>query len=385
MPTHGEASVVGSVARFRVAGRFGGVTTVSVRGPDQGVHEGVVNGKRRVALVCFTNVEFVVLQRQAVLLMSSLPIKPGTYVREPLIARPLVVLGAPRSGTTMIFQALSTHPDLWSLYRESQAVIGTYFPTEMVPGCSVFVSADDVDDATADAIQRSFYDSVGNAEASHRAVGRRIPLIARARLSKVLTRLGGDRKTPPIRIVEKTPDNCFRIEMLLRAFPDAQFVYVVRDPRGSIASIYRGWTEESRFQRFELPPGFTIKGYPGTHWCFGLPPGWEGLDGSTVMEICAHQWRLYNEYCGRDLPTDPGRVFRIRYEEVAADPGPVLAELARWAELDPVPLERYSRKLPVVNTWTRPSADKWRKVEREISEVLPLVADESQRLGYPAA
>ncbi|MGO8872556.1 MAG: sulfotransferase family protein, partial [Acidimicrobiales bacterium] len=195
-----------------------------------------------MALVCFANVEFVVLQRQAVLLMSSLPIKPGTHVREPLIARPLVVLGAPRSGTTMIFQALSTHPDLWSLYRESQAVIGTYFPTEMVPGCSVFVSADDVDDATADAIQRSFYDSVGNAEASHRAVGRRIPLIARARLSKVLTRLGGDRKTPPIRIVEKTPDNCFRIEMLLRAFPDAQFVYVVRDPRGSIASIYRGWT-----------------------------------------------------------------------------------------------------------------------------------------------
>ncbi len=173
--------------------------------------------------------------------------------------------------------------------------------------------------------------------------------------------------------------------MLLRVFPDAQFVYVVRDPRGSIASMYRGWTEESRFQRFELPPGFAIVGYAGTHWSFGLPPGWEDLDGSTVMEICAHQWRLYNEYCGRDLPTDPGRVFTVRYEDVVADPGPVLAALAGWAQLDPGPLDRYTRKLPVVNTWSRPSPDKWRKVEGGLAGVLPLVAAESRRLGYPVA
>ena len=69
---------------------------------------------------------------------------------------------------------------------------------------------------------------------------------------------------------------------------------------------------------------------------------------------------------------------------MVADPGPVLAELAAWAQLDPVPLDRYSRKLPVVNTWSLPSADKWRKVEHEVSGVLPLVAAESRRLGYPA-
>jgi hypothetical protein len=46
-------------------------------------------------------------------------------------------------------------------------------------------------------------------------------------------------------------------------------------------------------------------------------------------------------------------------------------------------LNRYSEKLPVVNTWTKPSSDKWRRVEEEIGEVLPLVAAESERLGYP--
>ncbi len=151
----------------------------------------------------------------------------------------------------------------------------------------------------------------------------------------------------------------------------------------SIASIHRGWTEESRFQRFELPPGFTIKGYDGKDWCFGLPPEWESLDGCTVMEICAHQWRLYNEYCHLDLPTDPGRAIQVRYEDMADNPGPVLKEVARWANLDPEPIERYSEKLPVVNTWSKPSSDKWKRVEEQLTTVLPLVAAESERLGYP--
>ncbi len=285
----------------------------------------------------------------------------------------------------MIFQALSTHPDLWSLYRESQSILNRFFPVEMVPGSSALVRAEDVDDATAKAVEREFFEAVGNAEAVLGGLGRMVPLIARVRLSKALTKLGSHRKIPPIRIVEKTPDNCFRIQGLLRVFPDAQFLYVVRDPRGSIASIHRGWTQEARFQRYQLPPGFTIKEYDGDGWCFGLPPGWEDLDGCTVMEICAQQWRLYNEYCRRDLPPDPERVLQVRYEALAGNPGPVLDRVAEWAGLDPGPIKRYSDKLPVVNTWTKPNSDKWRRIETELNDVLPLVSSEADRLGYPTA
>jgi len=301
-----------------------------------------------------------------------------------LISRPLIILGAPRSGTTMVFQALSTHPELWSLYRESQNILNRHFPTEMVPGQSAVVTADEVDDATAKEIDQEFFDEVGNAEASLKLFGRGvpIPLIARVRLSSFLTKLGKDQKVPPIRMVEKTPDNCFRIPMIRKVFPDAQFVYVVRDPRGSIASIHKGWTEESRFQRFEMPPGYTIKDYSGTSWCFGLPPGWEEMDGSSVMEICAYQWRMYNEYCNRDLPTGDTQVMQVRYEEMASNPGPVLQEIARFADIDPQPLERFAEKLPVVNTWSKPSADKWKRVEEQIEAVLPQVASEAERLGY---
>ena len=91
-----------------------------------------------------------------------------------MISRPVIVLGAPRSGTTMVFQALSTHPELWSLYRESQSIIGEHFPVEMVPGQSVRVTAADVDDAKAEAMRQEFFDGVGNAEAS-RFLGRGVP------------------------------------------------------------------------------------------------------------------------------------------------------------------------------------------------------------------
>jgi hypothetical protein len=252
----------------------------------------------------------------------------------------------------------------------------------MTAGQSALVTASAVDDATAEAIDRQFFEQVGNAEASRTLFGRGVPLIARVRLSKFLTRLGSAQKVPPIRMVEKTPDNCFRIQMLLRVFPDAQFVYVVRDPRGAIASIHKGWTEETRFQRFRPPPDFTIEGYGGKSWCFGRPPGWESMNGASVMEICAYQWRLYNEYCHRDLPQEEDQVFCVRYEEITSDPGSVLMRLAQWAGLEFGPLERYSAKLPVVNTWTKPDSDKWRRVEAEIGEVLPSVAAESERLGY---
>jgi hypothetical protein len=301
--------------------------------------------------------------------------------RNGLIKRPLILLGAPRSGTTMIFQALSTHPDLWSLYSESHAIMNPHFGYPLVPGASSFASADEIDDATAGVIEREFFDAVGNLEGGPQWISKSLPLIVRGRLSNTLRKLGRQKKVPPIRMVEKTPGNCYRIQVLRKVFPDAQFVYVVRDPRGSIASIYHGWKEEPRFQALELPPGFKISDYDRC-WCFGVPPNWEQLNGSSLIEICAHQWVSYNEHCLRDLPEDGPQRMTVRYEELSSNPGPVIRSIAQWADIDPAPLARFDEKLPVVNTWTKPSEDKWRRYETEILCVTDQIAPMSARLGY---
>jgi hypothetical protein len=299
-----------------------------------------------------------------------------------LISRPLILVGAPRSGTTMLFQVLSTHPDLWSLYRESQPILDRFFPVSMVPGASAVVSKAQVDAPTAASIEQAFFDAVGNVEQARWPFARGLPLIVRNRLSDRLRTSGQRRKAIPLRMVEKTPDNCFRIGLLDTVFPDALYVHVLRDPRGSVASIFHGWRDESRFRRYPLPPGFTINGYEGSQWCFGLIPGWEQLNGRSLIEVCAQQWIEYNNACLRDLPDDNARVLAVHYEELAATPGAVLERLARWADLDARPLKRYEDKVPVVNTWTRPSEHKWKRFEPEINSVLEMIRPMSERLGY---
>jgi Sulfotransferase family len=235
---------------------------------------------------------------------------------EARIRKPIILLGAPRSGTTMLFNVLSGHPDLWSLYRESGAVIERQFPVTMTPGCSDVVEADQVDDTAAEAIRQSFLDSVGNMGSRHFALsnaastflrtplGRRVmnvPGISKLRLAPIFSRARHHAKVDTIRMVEKTPENSFRVQLIRRVFPDAMFVYITRDPRPSIASIYTGWTKSTEFRRFRFPPDFELNEYDAGWWSFGLLPGWEKLNGSTVMEVCARQWLLYNQYCRRDL------------------------------------------------------------------------------------
>jgi hypothetical protein len=282
----------------------------------------------------------------------------------------------------MLFQALSSHPELWSLYCESHPILDRWFPTKLEPGCSSHVTADDVDAAAAQALQREFFEAVGNLEREKSAISRAVPLILRARLSTLLQRFGQAKKRPPIRIVEKTPLNCLRIGMLKTVFPDAMFVFVVRDPRGAIGSIYHSWRDATRFRRNPMPPGFTIADYSGPDWCFGMPPGWEEFSGKRLIEVSAFQWIAHNEACLHDLPTDESRVIKVSYEDLSSKPGEVLHRLAAWAGLDLRPLQRYREKLPVVNTLKRPSEDKWRRFETEIGSVTEMIEPMSRRLGY---
>lgn len=292
------------------------------------------------------------------------------------------MVGAPRSGTSILFHVLSTHPEIWSLYRESHAVIDRRYPPLASGRDSHVLTEEDVDEAGATALDHDFFRRLGNLEGGVGRKSRMIPLIARAKLAPWISRVGRSRKRPPIRMVEKTPENSFRIRFLRRVFPDGKFVFVARDPRGSIASIYRGWRQPRKFKTHRLPPGYEIEGYRGSHWSFGLPPDWRSWSGRTLMEICALQWRAYVDRCLRDLQGLGSDTLRVDYEDLLAKPGASVDRLAAWAGLDPRPLSRFADHLPVVNTRSRPDPEKWQRMRDEVEAVVPIVEEAALRLGY---
>lgn len=125
-----------------------------------------------------------------------------------------------------------------------------------------------------------------------------------------------------------------------------------------------------------------IADYRGKHWCFGRPPGWQEVNGCSLMQICAFQWHAYNEACLRDTQRLVAPVLQVRYEELCERPSEVLNNIAKWANLDPEPLTRFADGLPVVNTWSRPHTDKWRSLAPQVEQVIPAIRDVAIRLGY---
>lgn len=102
------------------------------------------------------------------------------------IHEPLLIFGAPRSGTSMLFQALSTHTELWSLYRESQEVVEKSMAAVLAARNSDELRSADLQPADIEAISGTFYNRVGNAEALG-GLSSKLPLILRAKLNRVLT------------------------------------------------------------------------------------------------------------------------------------------------------------------------------------------------------
>ena len=105
-----------------------------------------------------------------------------------------------------------------------------------------------------------------------------------------------DLKTKPL--VIKTPSNAYRLEFL-RAFFSNQRVRIIhlkREPAAAINGLYDGWRYPRGFHAHRIPSCQPQACEAmGPHpmegiWKYDLPPGWEALQQSLLVEICAFQW-----------------------------------------------------------------------------------------------
>jgi LPS sulfotransferase NodH len=283
--------------------------------------------------------------------------------------RPVIILSAPRSGSTLLFETLARARGLWTIGGESHALI------ETIPALRPFANGEH-----------------SNLLSGHHATPGIIAELRYRFLQQARNRdgraYGGAGR---IRLLEKTPKNVLRIPFLLKIFPDALFVYLYRNPRQNVSSIMEAW-RSGRFVTYrELPD------WEGT-WSLLLPPDWQTLKGCPLEEVAAFQWRQANAFALQGLRyLEQDRWCAVSYDDLVTEPRATVKRLCNFAG---VPFDRglgdsLAGGLPLSRyTVSRPEPGKWRKNERELARVLPglavlddqirAVVDQSRKARHPA-
>lgn len=274
-------------------------------------------------------------------------------VPPPEFDRPVFIVSAPRSGSTLLFETLSRFPELWTIGMESHEVvegIPALHPAAHGYGSNCLGAADATPEAAAslrERFTRQLRDHDGQTYVS----------------------LPPGMRPAAVRFLEKTPKNALRIPFLKAAFPGARFLFLYREPCGNISSMLEGWRAR-RFSFYSRLPG-----WPHRTWCFMLIPGWRELHSRPLVEIAARQWRFTNERILDDLQQLPASDWlRVNYADLIQEPGKTVRDIARFADWrwhDNVD-QHVADTLPVSSmTLSTPHPEKWRKHADELELVLP--------------
>ena len=183
-------------------------------------------------------------------------------------ARLVFIGGAPRSGTTLIQRIIGAHSEVYSGpefdFMPAIAALRSDMRSAIQTGrISTIVDAATLDVAISGMVRRMF-----NAKAAME--GRQV-------------------------FSEKTPSNLLVFGPLLEMFPDARFVFVVRDPRDILASMQ----EVKRRHRSE-----NIK-----------PPTY-----LRSVRACCREINRYWKAGMAALESDPDRVLVVHYEDTVTQP-----------------------------------------------------------------
>jgi len=282
------------------------------------------------------------------------PGQPPTLPQTLLFQRPVFIVAAPRSGSTMLFEALRTNAGLWSTGDESHQAF------EAIPELNVAA--------------RGFTSNALTAADASPAVVQRLAATFAAQFRDC----DGQTVVRPLRFLEKTPKNALRIPFLRAAFPDALFIQLVREPRPSLGSMIDAW-QSGRFVTYRNLPG-----WPGPPWSLLLIPGWRELAGRPLAEIAARQWAVANQTILDDLADLPeGQRCLVRYEDLLADRAGQLERLCRFigVPFGPRMQQLCAADLPLSRyTLSQPAADKWRRHEAAIEAAIPEIAAVAERL-----
>ena len=211
--------------------------------------------------------------------------------------RPIFVVGCPRSGTTLLQVMLHSHPRI-AIPPETRFLIPAYVRRNRFGDLREEENRRKVARYIVDRKESWFHDLGLDGAAVTEEIAAGPPTIGSA--LGIVYRAYARRFDKP-RWGDKRPGYHRHIEILLRLFPDAQFIHLVRDPRDCVASLKRmGWWKRGSYRAIL---------------------GW-----AQAIDNVAEAKRRW-----------PDRVYELQYERLVADPEPELRALcaAIGEEYDP--------------------------------------------------
>ena len=335
-----------------------------------------------------------------------------------MIRSPVLIVGCPRSGTTLLYNILSEVPSLWSIGYESKEIIERFHHPRTKGWESGALDADDLTPTSRAYILRAF-----ERGAAPGTFWRRVNRIrAWLRRQSFWRRLKQHGRTPqigsgissaipqkglgmiraiaqlrnlvlppkePIRLLDKSPEHCLRLPFMLALFPDARIIYLIRDGRSNVNSLIEGWRQPHLFPGYKVPIPLRIPDYTRDRWAFTLIPGWRDLVDRPLEEICAWQWIRCNEAVLAHQEQTRGQVpyLTVRYEDLVTAPDTTLRRIADFVGVDfERTLSHFARELPQINVVSAPDLEKWRRQNPEaIRRIFPLIRPMMERLGYESS
>ncbi|HRQ73187.1 MAG TPA: sulfotransferase [Phycisphaerales bacterium] len=277
---------------------------------------------------------------------------------------PIILFGNARSGTTMMRELFDLHPDVSSWYEER--TIWNY----------------------ADPARK--HDRFTEEDATPK-----VRAYIRKRFLQRQREMGGRR------VMEKTPACVVRIPYVRAIFPEASFVYIVREPLANLSSAELRWHNAIHLRhirrRIRDTPKSQLHYYLGklivdhfrkkvlrqkhvSVWGVRYPGILEDRKRLSTEEIIARQWAYCSKTAAEDLARiEPGKVHTVRYEDFVTDPATHFARILSHCGLDMTP--EISKAL---SEWVDPGRqNKWKRLDPGVLRTcLPIVMDEMGRHGY---
>lgn len=292
--------------------------------------------------------------------------------------RPLFVVGAPRSGTSLAYRGLSLHPQ--AAYISNWLARWPNLPAlsllnrlpGLMPGLrSRFWFGEESNDAyrygrRRALIERLFPAPVEGGPVFESFGVRGVPATLGAERAAGLRRAlaGPVRYGGATTLVSKRIANNRSVVVLAEVFPEARFVSMMRDGRAVAYSLSRvNWWDQSDL------------------WWFGGTPQLWQEQGGDPWEACAREWVEEVRVIESGLAAiNPKRVLRVSYEAMVAEP---LTELGRIALFGGLPESAAwidsLRRLQFPN-----QNEAWRsKLDPEVvTRIENVQAEELRRYGY---